>query len=113
MTHYTGVEDIQKIMDIEKEITPLTENGSQYIGAKVLESVKVGTEYANLDNILNKEETRRMVLYRQPQPQKTVVFNEDSSLEEIANVNGLTEEELILLNPQVKDLSWNELLNMN
>lgn len=112
MTHYTGVEDIQKIMDIEKEITPLTENGSQYIGAKVLESVKVGTEYANLDNILNKEETRRMVLYRQPQPQKTVVFNEDSSLEEIANVNGLTEEELILLNPQVKDLSWNELLNM-
>lgn len=112
MVHYTGVEDIQKIMDIENEITPLTEAGSQYIGAKLLEPVKVETEYANLDGILSREETRRMVLYRQTQPQKTVLFNEDSSLWDIATENGLTEEELHLLNPQINGLSWNELLGM-
>ena len=41
MTYYTGEEDFKKIMDIENPIQPLMESGSQYIGAKVVEPVKV------------------------------------------------------------------------
>ncbi|MEE0428067.1 MAG: peptidoglycan DD-metalloendopeptidase family protein [Turicibacter sp.] len=112
MAYYTGEEDIQKIMDIENPIEPLMESGSQYIGAKVVEAVKVDTAYANPDEILTPEETRRMVLYGEAKPKETVIFDEDSSLWYIANDHGMTEEELILLNPQVKGLKWSELLGM-
>ena len=75
MAYYTGEEDIQKIMDIENPIEPLMESGSQYIGAKVVEAVKVDTAYANPDEILTPEETRRMVLYGEAKPKETVIFD--------------------------------------
>lgn len=112
MTYYTGEEDFKKIMDIENPIQSLMESGSQYIGAKVVEPVKVEVTYVSPENILTPEQTRRMMLYGQAEPKKTVVFDEDSSLWYIANDHGMTEEELILLNPQVKGLKWADLLGM-
>jgi len=59
---------------------------------------------------LTPEETRRMLLYGHPMPQQTITFDEDSSLWYIARDFGLTEEEIYLLNPQIKGLKWGELL---
>ena len=112
MAYYTGEEELKKIMDIENPIQSLKESGSQYIGAKIVESIKVEASYAKPKEILTPEQTRRMMLYGQAEPKETVIFDEESSLWYIANDHGLTEEELLLLNPQVKDLKWADLLGM-
>lgn len=112
MQYYTGAENLQKIMDTKNLIQLLTETGSQYVGAKVVEGVKVETGLVNPEEILTVGQMRRMMLYGQPEPQQTVIFNEDSSLWYIARDYGLTEEQLILLNPQVEGLKWGELLGM-
>lgn len=112
MTYYTGEEDLKKIMNVKTSIVPLMESGSQYVGAKIVESVKVETTYVSPEQILTPEQTRRMMLYGQAEPKETVIFDEDSSLWYIANDHGMTEEELILLNPEVKGLKWADLLGM-
>lgn len=112
MKYYTGTENLAKIMDTENPIQALSETGSQYIGAKVVEPVKVESSYAAPDEVLTADQMRRMMLYGQKEPQQTVTFGEDSSLWYIARDYGLTEEELILLNPQVEGLKWGELLGM-
>ncbi len=112
MKYYTGTENLAKIMDTENPIQALSETGSQYIGAKVVEPVKVESSYAAPDEVLTTDQMRRMMLYGQKEPQQTVTFGEDSSLWYIARDYGLTEEELILLNPQVEGLKWGELLGM-
>lgn len=112
MTYYTGEEDLKKIMNVETSIVPLMESGSQYVGAKIVEPVKVETTYVSPEQILTPEQTRRMMLYGQAEPKETVIFDEDSSLWYIANDHGLTEEELILLNPEVEGLKWADLLGM-
>ena len=112
MKYYTGTENLAKIMDTENPIQALSETGSQYIGAKVVEPVKVESSYAAPDEVLTTDQIRRMMLYGQKEPQQTVTFGEDSSLWYIARDYGLTEEELILLNPQVEGLKWGELLGM-
>ncbi|MFR6471130.1 MAG: peptidoglycan DD-metalloendopeptidase family protein [Turicibacter sanguinis] len=112
MKYYTGTENLAKIMDTENPIQALSETGSQYIGAKVVEPVKVESSYAAPDEVLTTDQMRRMMLYGQKGPQQTVTFGEDSSLWYIARDYGLTEEELILLNPQVEGLKWGELLGM-
>lgn len=112
MQYYTGIENLNRIMDTENPIQPLTETGSQFIGAKVVEGVKVETGLVDPDEIITAEQLRRMMLYGQTEPTQTVVFNEDSSLWYIARDYGLTEEQLILLNPQVERLKWGELLGM-
>lgn len=112
MTYYTGEEDLKKIMNVETSIVPLMESGSQYVGAKIVEPVKVETTYVSPEQILTPEQTRRMMLYGQAEPKETVIFDEDSSLWYIANDHGVTEEELILLNPEVEGLKWADLLGM-
>ena len=112
MKYYTGTENLAIIMDTENPIQALSETGSQYIGAKVVEPVKVESSYAAPDEVLTADQMRRMMLYGQKEPQQTVTFGEDSSLWYIARDYGLTEEELILLNPQVEGLKWGELLGM-
>ena len=112
MTYYTGEEDLKKIMNVETSIVPLMESGSQYVGAKIVEPVKVETTYVSPEQILTPEQTRRMMLYGQAEPKETVIFDEDSSLWYISNDHGLTEEELILLNPEVEGLKWADLLGM-
>ena len=112
MTYYTGEEDLKKIMNVETSIVPLMESGSQYVGAKIVEPVKVETTYVSPEQILTPEQARRMMLYGQAEPKETVIFDEDSSLWYIANDHGLTEEELILLNPEVEGLKWADLLGM-
>ena len=112
MKYYTGTENLAKIMDTENPIQALSETGSQYIGAKVVEPVKVESSYAAPDEVLTADQMRRMMLYGQKEPQQTVTFGEDSSLWYIARDYGLTEEELILLNPQVEGLKWGEFLGM-
>ncbi|MDE5977090.1 MAG: peptidoglycan DD-metalloendopeptidase family protein [Turicibacter sp.] len=112
MVYYTGIEDIEKIMDIENPIELLTESGSQYIGAKINELVKVESGYVDPKDILTPEETRRMILYGQPHPEETVIFDGELSLWSIAYEHGLTEEELYLLNPHINGLTWEELLGI-
>lgn len=112
MKYYTGADNLSRIMDTANPIQSLTETGTQYIGAKVVETVKVESSYAAPDEVLSAEQMRRMMLYGQKEPQQTVTFGEDSSLWYIARDYGLTEEELILLNPQVEGLKWGELLGM-
>lgn len=112
MEYYTGAENLLKIMDTANPIQSLTDTGSQYIGAKVVEPVKVESNYVAPNEVLTAEQMRRVMLYGQKEPQQTVVFGEDSSLWYIARDYGLTEEELILLNPQVEGLKWGELLGM-
>lgn len=112
MKYYTGADNLSKIMDTENPIQSLTETGSQYIGAKVVEPVKVESSYAAPDEVLTADQLRRMMLYGQTEPMQTVTFGEDSSLWYIARDYGLTEEQLILLNPQVDGLKWGELLGM-
>lgn len=110
MEYYTSSEDLKKIMDIEHPIESLMESGSQYIGVKVAQTVKVDDTYSLPKDILTAEQARRMLLYGQPEPKETVTFDEDSSLWYIAHDHGMTEEELLLLNPQLKGLKWADLL---
>ena len=94
----------------EHPIESLMESGSQYIGVKVAQTVKVDDTYSLPKDILTAEQARRMLLYGQPEPKETVTFDEDSSLWYIAHDHGMTEDELLLLNPQLKGLKWADLL---
>ena len=63
MKYYTGTENLAKIMDTANPIQALSETGSQYIGAKVVEPVKVESSYAAPDEVLTTDQMRRMMLY--------------------------------------------------
>ncbi|MGL4338108.1 MAG: peptidoglycan DD-metalloendopeptidase family protein [Turicibacter sp.] len=112
MSFYTGSENLQQIMDTTNPIQRLTTEGSQYVGAKIVEEVKVEDSFGAPQELLTPEQIRRMLLYRQKEPAQTYVFNEDSSLYYIARDFGLTEAELSLLNPGVENLKWSELLGL-
>ena len=62
MKYYTGTENLAKIMDTENPIQALSETGSQYIGAKVVEPVKVESSYAAPDEVLTADQMRRMTV---------------------------------------------------
>ncbi|HAX74005.1 MAG TPA: peptidase M23 [Firmicutes bacterium] len=110
MAFYTGKDNLALLMDQDSSLEPLSETGSQYVGAKIVEEIKVEETTAAPEDVLSEEQLRSMIMYGETEPVKTVVFDQDSSLYYIARDNGLTEEELYLLNPGIEDLKWSELL---
>jgi len=107
---YVGPKGLNSVMKIES-----SSDNSQEIGPQIS---KIGIKGIELypgvmtENRLSPEQTRRMLLYGSATPKQTVIFHEDASLWYIARDYGLTEAELHLLNPQIKELEWDELLGM-
>ena len=108
MAYFSSEADFKRLKNNNVKDEPLTEDGSRYVGVKLSDQtlVKSETGVFKADDVLTSEQARRFMLYGQTTPLKTAVFNENSSLWSIANGAGLTEEELVLLNPGIDKLSW-------
>ena len=110
MRFYLGEEAFANIVQDEEKIKLLSDEGSQFIGAKVLEEIKIEGNIANASEVLSEDEARRMMLYQNPIPQLIANADNKMTIADVESKYDLTFEELKLLNPHVSEMDKDDVV---